>query len=126
MNIKHTHIFINNARFFAYHGVLEQELLTGAHFYVSLEATVDFTASLESDQMSDTTSYADLFEIVKHEMSIRSKLIEHVGGRILKSIFEKLPDVQAVKLYITKENPPMGADCNGAGICIEASRDTSV
>lgn len=123
MKINQTKIFIRNARFFAHHGVLEQERYTGTHFFVDLEAIVDFTHALQTDELTDTVSYADLFDIVRSEMEIPSKLIEHVGGRILEHIFRTYPEVEAVTLEITKENPPMGADCNGAGIRIEARRE---
>ena len=51
-----------------------------------------------------------------------SKLLEHVGGRIVKTIFSTFSDVSRVKLQIVKENPPFGADCKGAGIEIEEFR----
>lgn len=122
MKINNTKIFIQRARFFARHGVLEQEQHTGAHFYVSLEAETDFTQALHSDELQDTVSYADLYDIVRKEMEIPSKLIEHVGGRILKNIFHSYPEIQSVSLEIIKENPPMGADAESVGIRIQASR----
>lgn len=122
MKIKTTKIFIRQARFFARHGVIEQEKLTGANFYVSLEATVNFEQSLHSDELNDTVSYADLFDIIKEEMNIPSKLLEHAGGRILEHIFREYPEIEHLHLEITKENPPMGADSLGAGIIIEAAR----
>ena len=53
---------------------------------------------------------------IKREMGIPSQLIEHVAGRIAKAILAEHPSAQSVKLKIIKENPPMGADCKGAGI----------
>jgi dihydroneopterin aldolase len=49
-------------------------------------------------------------------MEIPSKLIEHVAGRIVKAIQQQFPQVSSVHLRITKTNPPMGADCKGAGV----------
>lgn len=68
-------------------------------------------------------SYADLFDIVRTEMETPSQLIEHVGGRILEHIFNSYPEVENITLEIIKENPPMGADSEGAGIRIEAARE---
>lgn len=123
MNIQKMKIRINKARFFAFHGVLEQERKTGANFYVTLEAEVDFAQSLLTDELDDTVSYADLFEIIRQEMGIPSRLIEHAGGRILSHIFRSYPEVKAARIEIIKENPPMGADCEGAGIIITATPD---
>lgn len=116
-------IRIDRARFFARHGVLEQERLTGAHFYVTLEADVDFSSSLYTDELKDTVSYADLYEIIRREMEIPSRLIEHLGGRILSHIFRTYPEITGARIEITKENPPMGADCREAGIIITATPD---
>lgn len=126
MNIQKMTLRINKARVFAYHGVLEQERKTGANFYVSLEADTDFSSSLFSDELADTVSYAALFDIIRQEMAIPSRLIEHVGGRILKHIFQSYPEIKAVRIEIIKENPPMGADCEGAGITMEATRETNL
>lgn len=126
MNIQQMKIRIDRARFFARHGVLEQERLTGTHFYVTLEADVDFSQSMLTDKLSDTVSYADLFEIIRREMEIPSRLIEHLGGRILNHIFHAYPEITGARIEITKENPPMGADCQGAGIIITASPDRNV
>ena len=123
MKINQTKIFIKKARFFAHHGVLEQERYTGANFYVNLEARVNFVHALQTDELTDTVSYADLFDIVRTEMETPSQLIEHVGGRILEHIFSSYPEVENITLEIIKENPPMGADSEGAGIRIEAARD---
>lgn len=123
MKIQNMTIRINKARFFAYHGVLEQERKTGANFYVTLEVEVDFSQSLLTDELNDTVSYADLFEIVRREMENPSRLIEHVGGRILNNIFQTYPEIKRVRIEINKENPPMGADCEGTGIIITATPD---
>ena len=71
---------------------------------------------MQSDEVADTLNYAELFELVKEEMAIPSRLLEHVAGRIVKSINERFPKVSSIELKITKKNPPMGADCDGAGV----------
>ena len=109
-------IVIEGLRLYAFHGVMEQERTIGAYFIVDAEVTTDFSVAMHTDELIGTISYADIFETIKKEMAIPSKLIEHVGGRIAKAIIEGFPGVSAVKLKILKENPPMGADCRGAGI----------
>lgn len=115
-------IILDSVRIYAFHGVLSQENKIGAYFIVSAELDTDFSKAMETDELEGTVSYADVYELIKEEMSITSKLIEHVGGRITKGIFNRFPSVTKVKLRIIKENPPMGADCKGAGIEIEDYR----
>jgi dihydroneopterin aldolase len=49
-------------------------------------------------------------------MAIPSQLLEHVAGRVVKAVAEAFPAVTAIDLELLKQNPPMGADCDGAGV----------
>lgn len=110
------HIYINNMRFHSYHGVMEQERLTGGDFVVSLDARYPLAKAVDSDDVNDTMNYATVYEIVKNEMSVPSCLIEYVAGRIGKRLLEAMPQIEELTVKLTKENPPMGADCDGAGV----------
>jgi len=109
-------IILKGIRIYAYHGVLPQEREIGAYFTIDLKIETDFSNAIETDDLEGTISYADVYEIVKREMAIPSKLIEHVGGRIVKALRSELHNINKVYLRILKENPPMGADIEGAGI----------
>jgi len=111
-----TYIFIREARFYAFHGVMPQETQVGGEFLVSLRVGYPFQAAMESDDVADTLNYAELFQLVKQQMDIPSKLLEHVAGRIVETIQSQYPKVTSIHLKITKKNPPMGADCQGAGV----------
>ena len=100
----------------ACHGVLPQERVVGGDFEVNLSVEYDISRAMATDDVADTLSYADLSDLVRREMVVPSNLLEHVAGRIAKTIIERWPQVQSVSLSITKLNPPMGADCDGAGV----------
>lgn len=110
-------------RFHARHGVMEQERLTGGDFLVSLSACYPLGKAVESDEVADTLNYAEVYEIVKREMNKPSKLIEHVAGRIGESILSAMPAITELTVKVTKENPPMGADCDGAGVLLRWTND---
>ena len=60
---------------------------------------------------------------LQREMSIPSKLLEHVAFRMMKSLFERFKEIKIIKLSILKENPPIVAtECAGCGVEIELSR----
>ena len=118
-------IIIEGLRLYAFHGVMEQEKTVGAYFIIDAEVTTDFSLAMETDDLQGTVSYADIFETIKREMEIPSNLIEHVGGRIATAIVDKFPNVSSVRLKILKENPPMSADCRGAGIEITINNKIS-
>ncbi len=109
-------IFIDNMRFHACHGVLPQEKVTGGDFLVSVSALYPLAGAVESDDVAATLNYAEVYGIVKREMAQPSALLEHVAGRIGASLLHELPGIEDLTVKVVKNNPPMGADCDGAGV----------
>ncbi len=122
MKIVQTQIILNKVKIFAHHGVLPQERTVGANFYVSLKIDTDFSNALTCDELSNTVSYADVYKRVCEEMATPSALLEHAAGRILSRLFSDFPTIEGIQLTLTKENPPMGADCQECGVEISARR----
>lgn len=122
MEVEQSYIVLKEMRFYAYHGVLPQERRVGGEYAVSLRVEADLSAAMESDQLEDTLNYAELYELVKREMLIPSKLLEHVAGRIAKAVMNHFPQVKVLELKVVKLNPPMGADCQGAGVEVKVKR----
>ncbi len=116
-------IFLRDVRLRAFHGVDPQETAVGGDFVVNLRVGYDFSRAMATDDVGDTLSYADLYDIVKREMGVPSKLLEHVAGRIAAAVVEYCPAIRSVDLTVTKVNPPMGADCGGAGVEIHLIND---
>ena len=116
MLLQSSSICVRHLRLYAYHGVLPQEQRVGGEYDVDLRVHYIITRAMESDDVADTINYAELCQIVKREMAVPSKLLEHVAGRIGRAVFEAFPEATALELSLTKINPPMGADCDGAGV----------
>ena len=114
-----SYVFLKNVRFHAFHGVMPQERQVGGEFLLSLRVDYPIDKAMESDDVKDTLNYATLFDIAKREMDIPSQLLEHVAGRIVKAITTAFPEVTSIDLELTKQNPPMGADCEGAGVVLK-------
>lgn len=111
-------IYIKDAEFKAFHGVLRQENIVGNIFVVNIDIEIDFSQAVETDTLSHTVSYADIFNIIKKEMNITSRLIEHLAGRIINSILLQFPQITSIDLSITKKHPPLEGQTAGAGIRI--------
>ena len=109
-----TYVEVREARFYAFHGVMPQERRVGGWFTVTLRVGYDWSRAAETDDVADTLNYAELYQLVKNEMAVPSQLLEHVAGRIAKAVQTTFPAVTTIDLWVTKENPPMGADCRGA------------
>ena len=95
---------------------MPQEGIVGGDFDVDLRVGYPLERAMESDEVNDTLNYAALYALVKQEMKQPSKLLEHVAGRIMTAICKAFPQVSSIDLTLTKLNPPMGADCEGAGV----------
>ena len=111
-----TYIYLRKVRFHAFHGVLPQEKAVGADFTVSLRVGYDFSRAFDTDDVADTLNYAEVFNMVKNEMAQPSQLLEHVAGRIVRKLLTTWPRIESIDLKLNKDNPPMGADCDGAGV----------
>lgn len=101
---------LERLRFYAYHGVMEQERKVGNDFEVTIEVWYPFENALESDNLEDTLNYATLYAIVEREMAEPSKLLERVAGRIIVAIKNEIPLVTAGVISISKLHPPFKCD----------------
>ena len=122
LKLDRSQILLKDLKIFAYHGVLPQERVVGAYYILNITLDTDFSQAMDTDELDATVSYADVFEVVKAEMAVPSRLLEHVAGRITNALFTRFPAVTAIHLEIIKENPPMGADCRGAGVSVTLQR----
>ncbi len=118
-----TYILLNNLRLHAYHGVMAQERQVGADFTVTLRIGYPWQPAMASDAVGDTLDYSSVYELVKREMTVPSNLLEHVGGRMVRALMKAWPDITSIDLWLTKVTPPMGADCDGAGIELHLIND---
>ena len=116
-------IYVNKVRVRAFHGVLPQERTVGGDYEVSLRVACDFSRAMDSDHVADTVNYAALLDVVRQEMALPSQLLEHVAGRIVRSVFRRFPLVTSVRVELTKLNPPFGMLTDGAGVELNLSRE---
>ena len=111
-----TYIRIEKLRVRAFHGVLPQERQVGGDFLVTLRIGYPWQQAMESDDVADTLDYAAVYRLVHSEMAVPSQLLEHVAGRIVQALLQQFPAISSIDLWLTKVTPPMGADCDGAGV----------
>ncbi len=123
MKLMSSKIYLRNVRFHAFHGVLPQEGIVGNDYLVNLVLDYDFFSAMKTDDLQGTLNYAEVYQKVREEMAVPSKLLEHVAGRIAHRLFSDFPEIQKLQLSITKVNPPMGADSDGAGVEVVLTND---
>jgi 7,8-dihydroneopterin aldolase/epimerase/oxygenase len=104
--------------FFAYHGVYAEEQKSGNNFIVNLTVEGEFENAVKHDSLEGTIDYEMLYAVVKDEMQIRSKLLEHVAGRILNRIVKGHPEIKEISIAIDKLNPPIDGVCQATRVSI--------
>ncbi len=98
-------VHLRDIKFFAFHGVYEEEKLTGNEFEVNL--TVEFDRGSVGNDLSRTIDYVLLFEILKTEMNAPRALLETVAESAVAAIYLSYPFVHSVKIEIWKLHPPI-------------------
>lgn len=111
-------IIVEGIKLYGYHGCLEEEAKIGANYIVDVIMETDFTEAAKTDDLSKTIDYVTVFNIVKTQMAIRSKLIESVGKRIIDALKKEFDTLKKVEVKISKLNPPMNGDVEKVSIVI--------
>lgn len=115
-------IRLKNIKIYAFHGCMLEEGQIGSDYLVNLKVKADLDKAENSDDLQDTVDYVLLNKIVKEEMVIRSKLLEHVGKRIVDKILITIASVDKVKVTVAKVNPPIGGDVAFVSVTVSGKR----
>ncbi len=116
--MKHT-IHVNGIKIYAFHGCLPEEEKIGGYYRVDVMLNTNFSVAAQTDDLQQTIDYVIVNKIVCEEMAIRSKLIEHVGQRIVNRLKTELPTIEKIRLTVTKISPPINGDVDNVAITID-------
>lgn len=111
-------IHLEEMEFYAYHGHFREEQIVGNRFLVDLKIETVMDIPSNSDELEDAVNYQTAYKLVRREMAKKSKLLENIAGRILKSIHEELNGVVSAEVTIRKMNPPMGGKMKAVSVTL--------
>lgn len=101
-------IRLNNAVFYAYHGVLSDEQKLGGKFEVDVELHCDLRKGTKSDSLRDTVDYEQVYDCIRSSVMGRKHfLLEGLGGSIIGGILKKFDKVRVVTVRVRKPNAPV-------------------
>ncbi len=100
-------ILVQGIKLHAYHGCMHEESIIGGKYVIDVCIDANLDKPSTSDKLDETIDYVAVFEIVKKEMAIRSKLIEHVAKRILSTLENSFPTSVKIEVKVSKLNPPI-------------------
>lgn len=114
---------ITNIRVYAHHGCLREESIVGSEYSVDVTVETNLSKASVSDELSDTVDYVHIHQIVKEEMQIASKLLEHVAKRIIDRALTEIVMVDDVEVSVSKINPPIGGDVEKVTVVLSSKRN---
>lgn len=112
-------IQVENIEFYAYHGCFQEEQVVGNQFLVDILVETDTTKAQLSDKLHDTVNYQVIYNLIKEEMKIKSKLLEHVSERIINSVHAHFPEITRIRVKVSKMNPPLGGKIERVSVTLE-------
>ncbi len=96
-------IRLQNAVFYAYHGVLSDEQKLGGKFEVDLELHCDLSKGATSDHLRDTVDYEKVYACI-HDLVLGKKyyLLETLAETIAQGIFKQFKKIVKVIVRVRK------------------------
>ena len=116
-------IALEDMRFYAYHGLYEEERIIGTNFVLDIfiETDIHSADTIKEhgmDKLINTINYETVYDICKMQMRQESseKLLETVLSNIVFALKKQFSTIQVVKTKIRKLNPPIGGYIGSASI----------
>ena len=108
--------------FFAYHGFYQEERKTGNRYSVDITVEANLSQAAEEDSLKETVDYEKLYRMVSEEMQKPSRLLEHIGHRLIEQAYLNFPGISSVEVSVSKFNPPVGGVCRRAVVTLKRTR----
>lgn len=116
-------IYLNGLNFYAYHGLFPEETKLGQRFIVDLALYLDLSQAGQSDQMTDSAHYGEVYETVKRVVEgAPFKLIERLAQVLANEVLASQALVEAVQVKVTKPDPPIPGHYDSVAVEIYRER----
>jgi 7,8-dihydroneopterin aldolase/epimerase/oxygenase len=102
----HFTIELNSIRFFAEHGMYEQEKRVGNEFEVDVSIACKSPKKIVTS-IEQTVDYAEVYRILQEEFAKRQFFLETVAMKVADKLQHQFPVIETVKISIRKLNPPI-------------------
>ena len=112
-------IILEGIEVYSFHGYSKEERKIGGKYRIDLWIDLETSAAEKSDKLKDTINYERVFMIVQAQMGQPSKLLEHIGRKILDAIGAEFPQIDGMKMLIQKLHPPIPGIMKSVGVELE-------
>ena len=118
---------LENAVFYAHHGVTQEEHRIGGRFEVDVVMEVPFTEAAKEDNLAKTVDYEKIYQLVKEIVTQNNfYLIERLAYLISQRVLDDHSIVSSVQVTVRKPNPPVGGPCDRAVAVFQLHRDETI
>ena len=114
-------IALEGMQFRAYHGVYEEEQLSGNNFTVDVYIQTSFEEAAENDDIKGTINYETVFLICQQVMREKVQLLENIAQQIIAKLKHQFDSIQEVQVRVRKNNPLPGNRVDSAFIELDDS-----
>lgn len=117
-------ILMSNLGFYGYHGLLKEEALLGQKFFIDIELYLDTKKAGQTDDMTKSVSYADVYDVVKDiTQNKRFNLLEALAENIASEVLKKFEPIKKIKVRVKKPEAPVPGIYDYFGVEIKRSKD---
>lgn len=101
------YIVLKNLEFYGRHGVHNEEKQHPQRFVTTVKLYLDLKQAGQSDQLSDTVNYSEVYSTLKEVFEQLSfNLIESLAQTSANLLLERYPTVSKVKILVKKTDVP--------------------
>jgi len=116
-------IMLNNMQFYGFHGLFPEENKLGQRFHVDIILYADLQQAGQTDDMSNSVDYGDIYETVKYIVEGRAyNLLEAISEKIANQLLSSFPLIKACKVGVKKPDPPIPGHYDSVAVEIYRER----
>lgn len=98
-------IHLNKLVFFAYHGLHEEEAMTGNDY--EIDVSIEFKSTAKITSIHQTINYVSVYDVIKKQMIQRVALLETLAQLITEEIYLLDKRISKIDIRISKLHPPI-------------------
>lgn len=104
-------------KFYAYHGVFEEENRLGQRFEADVVLETDLKPASETDNLEKSVDYGEVYQITKKVVEGQAyDLVESIAEDVASELLSSFTIVQRVTVKIIKPDPPIPGHYNYVAI----------
>jgi dihydroneopterin aldolase len=114
-------IHLEQLRFFAFHGLYEEEQLLGNEFLVDIHLQCQpHQKTIHS--IDETVDYTLVYEMIANRMKQPTALLESIATEFCNQVMEHFTIVDTIQISIKKLNPPISKFTGTVGVTYQFNR----